>query len=299
MVHLPSDVAGVRGRRDLAVLTGALARAAERVLPLMPRALMGPSAEVIGTVAYLAAPAARRAVRANLAVVAPERNASDMVRRVFVEQTRNYFEIFSIPRLDPKELLAELRVDGWEHVARAYEQGNGVILASAHLGPVSFVGQMVIAHGYPVALPVEVETSDFHRSVNRARGSAGLQLIRTDSALGIFRVLREGKVLGILADRAVTGVGERVEFFGREALLPSAAVVLSLRTGAPLVPSFAGRSDGVLTASFEPPLQIPSTGDREADVREGVQRFARVLERYVRRSPDQWTVFEDFWHGTR
>jgi KDO2-lipid IV(A) lauroyltransferase len=135
--------------------------------------------------------------------------------------------------------------------------------------------------------------------VNRARGGAGLQLIRTDSSRGIFRFLREGKVLGILADRAVTGVGERVEFFGRPALLPSAAVVLSMRTGAPLLPAFAGRTGGVLTATFEPPLEIPITGHREADVREGVQRFARVLERYVRRTPEQWTVFEDFWRGTR
>jgi KDO2-lipid IV(A) lauroyltransferase len=281
------------------VLTGALSRAAERALPLMPKALIGPFAEVVGSLAFLAAPRARRAVHANLSVIAPERNSHAVVRRVFVEQTRNYVEIFSIPRTDPKKLLAEIRADGWEHVARAYEQGKGVILASAHLGPVSFVGQMVLAHGYPVALPIEIATSEFQRSVNRARSGAGLQLIRTDSALGIFRFLRDGKVLGILADRAVTGVGERVEFFGREALLPSAAVVLSLRTGAPLVPSFAGRSDGVLTATFEPPLDIPNTGDRDADVREGVQRFARVLERYVRRSPDQWTVFEDFWHGPR
>jgi len=281
------------------MLTGALAHAAERTLPRIPRALIGPFAEVVGTLAYLAAPGARRAVHANLAIIAPERNTSGVVRRVFVEQTRNYVEIFSIPRLDPKTLLAEVRTDGWEHVAHAYERGKGVILASAHLGPVSFVGQILLAHGYPVALPVEIATSEFQRSVNRARGGAGLQLIRTDSALGIFRFLREGKVLGILADRAVTGVGEKVEFFGREALLPSAAVVLSLRTGAPLVPSFAGRSDGVLTASFEPPLEIPNTGDRDADVREGVQRFARLLERYVRRAPEQWTVFEDFWHGPR
>ena len=281
------------------MLSGALSRGAERTLSHLPRALRGPLAEVVGTLAYLAAPGARRAVHANLAVIAPERNTSGVVRRVFVEQTRNYFEIFSIPRLDPKTLLADVRTDGWEHVAHAYERGKGVILASAHLGPVSFVGQMVLAHGYPVALPVEIATSEFQRSVNRARGSAGLQLINTDSALGIFRFLREGKVLGILADRAVTGVGEKVEFFGREALLPSAAVVLSLRTGAPLVPSFAGRRDGVLTASFEPPLEIPNTGDRDADVREGVQRFARVLERYVRSAPEQWTVFEDFWHGPR
>lgn len=279
------------------MLSAALSRAAERALTLMPRVLIGPFAEAVGTLAYLVSPVARQSVRANLAVIAPDRSSS--ARRVFVEQTRNYVEIFSIPRTSPERLLASLRISGWEHVARAYEQGKGVILASAHLGPVSFVGQMVLAHGYPVALPIEVSTSEFQRSVNRARGGAGLQLIRTDSSLGIFRVLREGKVLGILADRAVTGVGQRVEFFGRTALLPSAAVVLSLRTGAPLVPSFAGRTDGVLTATFEPPLDIPRTGDREADVREGVQRFARVLERYVRNAPEQWTVFEDFWRGSR
>lgn len=281
------------------MLTGVLSWLSARALALMPRALIGPFAEIVGTLAYLSAPRARRAVRANLAVIAPERNGRGLIRRIFVEQTRNYVEIFAIPRLDKKRLLAELRTEGWEHVARAYEQGKGVIFASAHLGPVSVVGQMLLAHGYPVALPIEAERSAFMRAVNQARGGAGLQLIRTDSSRGIFRILREGKMLGILADRAVTGVGQRVEFFGREALLPSAPVVLSMRTGAPLVPAFAGRSDGVLTASFEPPLEIPNTGDREADVREGVQRFARVLERYVRRAPDQWTVFEDFWRGTR
>ncbi len=281
------------------MLTGALSRAAERVLPLLPSTLVGPFAEVVGTLAYLAVPRARRAVRANLAVIAPGRGTRALARRVFVEQTRNYVEIFSIPRLDPQQLLAAMRIDGWEHVSRAYELGKGVIIASAHLGPVSIVGQMLLAHGYAVALTVEVETSEFQRAVNRARGSVGLQLIPTDSARGIFRVLRDGKVLGILADRPVTGVGERVEFFGREALLPSAAVVLSMRTGAPLVPSFAGRRDGVFSATFEPPLEIPKTGDRSADVREGVQRFARVLERYVRADPGHWTVFEDVWHGTR
>jgi KDO2-lipid IV(A) lauroyltransferase len=56
-----------------------------------------------------------------------------------------------------------------------------------------------------------------------------------------------------------------------------------------------------MTATFEPALDIPHTGDREADVREGVRRFAAVLERYVRRAPEQWTVFEDVWgpHGSR
>jgi len=136
------------------MLTGALSRTAERALPLLPGVLIGPFAEVFGTLAYLSSPGARRNVRSNLAVIAPDRKTS--ARRVFVEQTRNYVEIFSIPHIKPERLLASLRVEGWEHVAHAYELGKGVILASAHLGSVSFVGQLTLAHGLPVALPVEV-----------------------------------------------------------------------------------------------------------------------------------------------
>jgi KDO2-lipid IV(A) lauroyltransferase len=282
------------------VVTGALSRAAERTLPALPGGLAGPLAQIVGTAAYLAAPGARRAVRANLAVIAPGRGRA-LARRVFVEQTRNYVELFGIPRMRPERLLAQVETEGWENFVSAFAQGKGVVVASAHLGPISVVGQMLLAHGYPVVLPIEPERSEFQRAVNRARQGGGLHVVRTDSAVGIFRVLRERKVLGFLADRAVTGVGERVEFFGRPALLPSAPVVLAIRTGAPLVPAFAGRRAGRMTATFEPALDIPHTGDREADVREGVRRFAAVLERYVRRAPEQWTVFEDVWgpHGSR
>ncbi len=152
-----------------------------------------------------------------------------------------------------------------------------------------------MAHGYETVLPIETEHSDVQRAVNRARAGMGLQLVRTDTPLGVVRALRAHKVFGILADRAITGVGVRVPFFGREALLPSAHVVLALRTGAPLIPAFSGREHGQLTASFEPPLELTSSGEREADVREGVRRWANILERYVRRAPEQWTVFESVW----
>jgi KDO2-lipid IV(A) lauroyltransferase len=108
-------------------------------------------------------------------------------------------------------------------------------------------------------------------------------------------VIREGGILGILADRAVTGIGETVEFFGRPALLPSAHVALALRTGAALVPAFTWREKGLLCARVEEPLDLVSSGDRDADVRNGVQRFAEVFERYVRAHPEQWTVFQPIW----
>ena len=271
----------------------ALARAAEWALPRLPPAWQGPISEIVGTIAYVAAPRGREAVRANLAIIAPEKSLS--ARRVFVNQVRQYLEVFQIPRLDRARFDAIVRVEGWEHFLCAERLGKGVIFGSAHLGPIALVGQILMQRGYTLTLPAEKTDSEFMHAVNRARQAQGLVLVPVDSALGIHRVIRDGGVIGILADRAVTGVGERVEFFGRPALLPSAQVALALRTGAALVPAFAWREKGLLVARIEEPLELVSTGDRDTDVRAGVRRFAARLESYIREHPEQWTVFEPVW----
>ena len=271
----------------------ALARAAEWALPRVPPVWQGPISEIVGTIAYLAVPRARAAVRANLAIIAPERSLS--ARRVFVNQVRQYLEVFQIPRLDRARFDAIVRVEGWENFLCAQRLGKGVIFGSAHLGPVALVGQILITRGYTLTLPAEKTDSEFMHAVNRARQAQGLVLVPIDSSLGIHRVIRDSGVLGILADRAVTGVGETVEFFGRPALLPSAQVALALRTGAALVPAFAWREKGLLFARIEEPLELMSTGDRDADVRTGVRQFAARLERYIKEHPEQWTVFERVW----
>ena len=276
--------------------TRALAGAAERVLPRVPPAWQGLISEVAGTMAYLVAPRGRAAVRANLATIAPGRSLS--ARRVFVNQVRQYLEVFQIPRLDRARFDAVVRVEGWDNFVCAQRLGKGVIFGSAHLGPIALVGQVLITRGYTLTLPAEKTDSEFMRAVNRARQAQGLVLVPMDSAIGIHRVIRDGGVLGILADRAVTGVGERVEFFGRTALLPSAHVALALRTGAALLPAFAWRENEFLVARIEEPLVLASTGDRDSDVRAGVRQFAARLERYVKEHPEQWSVFEPVWGNT-
>jgi KDO2-lipid IV(A) lauroyltransferase len=235
-------------------------------------------------------------VRENLSIAVPERaDRERLVRRTFVEQVRNYIEIFRLARLDHEKIRRTVVTTDWERFVAAVARGHGVILASGHVGPVSFCGQVIAANGYEITLPIENETGEIARAVNRARTRMGLHFVETDSALGIARILKRGGILGVLADRAITGVGERVPFFGRPALLPSAHVALALRTGAALMPAFAHREGNVIRAVFEPELELPRTGDRDADVREGVRRWAEVLERHIRVAPEQWSVFEPVW----
>lgn len=275
------------------IIAAALSRAVEAAVPALPDALDVPIGEAAGTLAYVLSPRAREAVRSNLSVVAPGRDG--LARRVFVEQTRHYLETFRLARLGPRRLLEMVEIEGWSHVASAYASRRGVVLASAHLGPVVLCGQILAARGLDVSVVVEPKRGEVGRLIDRARGAMGLRTIETTSAMGIGRALRRGGVVGFLADRAVTGVGVRVPFFGREALLPSAHVALALRTGAALVPGSALRDGRRLRAIVEAPIDLERTGDRDRDIREGVARWAAVLERWIARAPEQWSVFERVW----
>jgi KDO2-lipid IV(A) lauroyltransferase len=295
VVHLPADVATAGHRADH-VIAGAAVRLAEGTLSNLPGSFEVPVAKLGGTLAYRASRRARDAVRENLSIVAPERGDRErLVRQTFIEQMRHYIEIFRLARLDHAMVREAIEVRGWERFLAAVGRGNGVILASAHVGPVSLCGQIIAANGYEITLPIENETGELARAINRARTRMGLRFVETDSALGIARILKRGGILGVLADRAVTGVGERVPFFGRPALLPSAHVALALRTGAALLPAFAQRDGDVLRAVFEPELDLVRTGDRDADVREGMRRWVAVLEPRILAAPEQWSVFEPVW----
>jgi lauroyl/myristoyl acyltransferase len=284
------------GRDARDVIAGLSTRVAEGTLPHLPSALDRPIATLGGTIAYRASAAARDAVRENLAIVAPMRaDRERLVRQTFIEQVRHYLEIFRLANLDHATIRRTIVTSGWDNFTAAVARGQGVVVASAHVGPVSVCGQIIAANGYDITLPVESETGELGRAINRARARMGLHFVETQSALGIARILKRGGILGMLSDRAVTGVGERVEFFGRPALLPSAHVALALRTGAVLIPAFAHRDGEILRAVFEPELVLRRTGDRDADLLDGMRRWAVALEPHVAIAPEQWSVFEPVW----
>ncbi len=274
------------------MISAALSRAAETTIPALPDSWDAPLGEIIGTFAYLAAPRARTAVRGNLSVVC---GRPELARRVFVAQVRHYVETFRILRLAPARLAAMVDVHGWSQLTDALARGNGAIVSSAHLGPVVLTGQILATRGLDVTVLVEHKSDQLGRLIDRARSAMGIKTLETSSALGIGRILRRGGTVGVLADRAVTGVGERVPFFGRETLIPSGHVAIARRTGAAFVPAFALREEGRLQAYIGPELELPRTDDHAADVREGVRRWAAVLESWIRRAPDQWSIFGPMW----
>jgi len=72
---------------------------------------------------------------------------------------------------------------------------------------------------------------------------------------------------------------------------------LALRTGAPLLPVFApwDKEEQRYVLKIDEPLVFAATGDEAEDVRSLTQAYTSVVEKYVRRYPDQWLWIHRRW----
>lgn len=281
-----------------------LYRLAGFLVPLIPPRLGYLVAAGLGGLFYRLSPGDRANVRANVTHVLGEGASAAEVERVTHETFRyialNYYDLFRVPTLSPAQIERDVRVEGWEHVESALAAGKGLIMVSAHFGNIEIVLHILLFRGIPVTIPVErVQPEILFQYICRVRTSKGLRLIPIDGPLlELFRALRRGEIAGLAADRDITQSGVMVDFFGSPARLSNGHVQLALRTGTPIVMGFSQRlPDNTFVARFEPPLEFENTGDRERDVRAGLEKVVAIMERYIAQHPEQWTITVPIWQS--
>jgi len=274
--------------RGLGWLAGAVPR--QQALPLVRAG---------GRLWYRLAPAARAAVQANLRHVLRRAPPPSLVRAVFEAGALNYWDTFALPHLSREQILDLVDIDGVEHLDQALAGGHGAILASAHLGSISLVGQIVPMLGYPLTGLLEpIEPPELYAFITAQRQTFGARLLPVgpSAVRELIAALRRNEVVGLVTDRDVTGSGPSVALFGAPTSFPDGAAAIALRTGAPILPAVAMlRPDGRFVAVIEPPLPLPASGDRHQDVLALTQAVAGRLEYHIASHPEQWTVFQKRW----
>jgi lauroyl/myristoyl acyltransferase len=270
-------------------------KAASWLIPHLPVSLTYAAAWLAGEIAFRFARGPRRAATSNLRrVLGVDEHAPALqvaVRTLFRNAAYNYVDLFLLPRISPDELSERVEVLNPQALIHAYQQGRGVIIATAHLGNFDLLMQMALTRGLPIMVLVErLKPEVLFETVVSLRGRHGVRLLPAGPASlrEVVRTLRAGGVLAIAADRDLQDRGVPTKFFGEQARLPSGAVDLAHRTGAALVPIFGLRLPGRrYRISVEPPLAVDSAAPLAA--------LAGIMERYIREHPEQWVVFQPIW----
>jgi KDO2-lipid IV(A) lauroyltransferase len=196
--------------------------------------------------------------------------------------------------------------EGWARWKDLCDSGEGFILVTAHLGNWE-VGSMLPAEslGRPVHVVREAEgdprAQEYISELMRRQqhGTPHITHFAEDPQLGMLLLdaLRRGEVVALQGDRPrAGGKTASLTLFGRPYLLPLGPAILARAAAVPLVPVFVfqeGRRR--YCCDLRPPIQVPSTGDRNADLDQGLRRFAAELEQAIARRPHQWYCFRRLW----
>lgn len=262
--------------------------------------------KILGLAAYHLDRRHRRVALQNLALAFPEMadgHRKAVARRSFQNLVTTFLEIPRLGRAPFQEILERVRPEGTEHFLSALAEGKGVLVLTGHFGNWELMALYTGMRGLRVAFVARrLDNRFFDRWMNRIRSRSGNRVIpKRGALLHVLRLLRRGWAVGFLMDQRVTGrEGVFVDFFSRPAGSSAALALLACRYGAPVLPVYVLRDPSGVghRLCIEPRVPVVRTGNPTRDILENTQRFQKVLERIVRKHPDQWFWLHRRWRGS-
>lgn len=227
------------------------------------------------------------------------------VRRIFINYGHYMVDYFLMPMLPPhkiRKFFTEFK--GEDILQSALANGKGAILLSAHLGNWEFGGIFLRFRNYPLNIVAMAHnTSSTNTLVNRLRKNKGIKVIEVTrssfSGIEILKCLRNNGIVAMIGDRDFFGQGQPITFFGNKVGFPVGPVVLAMKSGAALIPSFVlKQADGRYFGMLEKAIPLHLKGDRDDIIKKNLNKTARIFEKYIRRYPDQWYCPDPINKGT-
>jgi KDO2-lipid IV(A) lauroyltransferase len=220
-----------------------------------------------------------------------------LTRQVFIHFTSEAYQFFRVVSMKPEAIDKMVEGVGLENVDNALAGGKGCIVVTAHFGNWEMLGRKLVRHGCAVnVIARDSDDPGMTGIATKVRESGGYGVFDKDQPIiGAFRKLKNNEVLGILPDQNDYD-GIEVEFFGRTALTAVGPAVLSLKSGAPIVPAFCEKiGDDKYRLTAYPSITYTPTGEQEADVKNLTQLVMHALEDGIRLNPSQWLWLHDRW----
>ncbi len=242
---------------------------------------------------YVGLKGRRRIYEENLRMILPPgSNVRKIALRGFCNFGLFVYEFFISCRLSKEKFRSTVVLHGVDTLKRLWREGRGIIAATAHLGHWELGGMRTAMEGFPVMAIALAPRSKYVKWLfTKLREHWGGKVVYLESmGTKVIKHFKRGGILGILGDRDYIGNGREVMFFGEKVRFPVGPWRLAARFNVPLFPTFCVREkDGKYHLYFEEPL----FGDEDTLARS----WARILEKYVRRYPDQWYAFVPMWRG--
>lgn len=247
----------------------------------------------------------RRRIRKNLKIAFGSSFENQDIENITRMLTKNLGLILAETLLsgtkNKNNILDRISVHGTENLDNALSYGKGVIAVSAHLGNFTLIGVKMLREGYPFSTLVKESKhqgiAKAARKIQREQGGRFIYIDPWSKALRqIISSLRKNEIVCLIADEKKKRSEIYVEFFGEQAPTAIGPAVLSLRTGALIMPIFIVRNEDLYHKIFiEPHLKPNLNGNITEDIYTITTAYTKVTEKYVRMYTDQWFWINNRW----
>ncbi len=284
--------------------SGTVVRLAVRILSVVPAAPVRWLARRCASLAFTLSTARARTITQNLEYLAPHLAPGDrrtMARRTFRNMADAAVDLWRLPSLSSRDFSTLVGIRGQEYLDEALAMNRGLIIVTPHLGPYELGGAWLALAGYRAHAMVETLDDDTNAALALYRAATGLRLVpRTAGLRPLLRILRDGEIVVLVADRVIGegAEGVSVQFGSGRRAIPSGPAALALATGAPIVVGSITRSINAASrylVQLEAPITAEASGIARSDREALTRRIGARLAEHVRANPDQWFVFQPHW----
>jgi lauroyl/myristoyl acyltransferase len=271
------------------------------------RATPGPvrygAAGAVGRAGYALNPRLRRQARENYAAIlglpVTDPEVSRVAREAVVGYSKLMADFLLLPRLGPEAIKRMVDVVGLVNVNAALSGRRGAIAVTPHFGNWDIAAAAALAHGVPVtAVTEQIGGEELNREVVRTRERMGMKVIPLTVSAGksVLNALRRNEVVALVCDLPKEGRNILVQLCGQPAMVPAGPALLSLRSGAPLLPISCRRlPDNRYRLTIQEPLRFKPSGIEAVDLPALAQAALDAFESTLRRHLEQWYLFSPMW----
>jgi KDO2-lipid IV(A) lauroyltransferase len=183
---------------------------------------------------------------------------------------------------------------------RIKREERGLVITTGHLGNWEMLVFAFAAIHEPIAyLARPLDNPLIEQLTVRMRTRFGNRPInKVNSAMIAIRLLREGQILGVLADvNAHPKEGVFVPFFGISSCTTAGPATFAIRTNSLIFPIFCvfDKQEDRYKIVHGPVIEPSNTGDRPRDIAATTAAYTKEIEKIIREYPEQWLWIHRRW----
>lgn len=214
----------------------------EKPFGIMPTSWMWKIGAVLGSIAHKFAKKRRAIVRANLKIVHPELSdieINKVSKKVFRNSFANLASALNTGFISQTRFKKIVTITGQEHLHNLSPNQGGILLIF-HMGNWETLSRtgLIFDHQKPIGCMFRpLNNPLINDYITRSRQQDGSQLFaRKRGLIEASKFLRDGGVLGILADQNSGEAGVKLPLFGKETSITPLPAILAQKYDCPIIP---------------------------------------------------------------